>query len=93
MWTCILEKAWLKLKGYYINKVQHNNPQDVFDTFLPIPLEKVFLEPSNVSKHIDRIFNKIEKSKGYIITSKANPEHNIGISNRKPFYLLDTLIY
>lgn len=30
------------------------------------------------------------KNKGYIITSKKNPEFDIGLSGRKHFYLLDT---
>lgn len=38
-------------------------------------------------------FDGAGKEKGYIFKSKRNPEHDIGLSGSKYFYLLDTFIY
>lgn len=43
MWTCLLEKAWLKIKGHSAKRVEHNNPEEVFQHFLPIPIQKIYL--------------------------------------------------
>ena len=37
--------------------------------------------------------SKTEEEKGYILTSRKNPVHKLGISGRKNFYLIGTLAH
>lgn len=99
MWPCLIEKAWLKIRGNSAKRVEQTSPEELFDTFMPIPIEKVFLEQgiNSASKSsLNKLFADYDpksKTKDYILTSKRTPEIDIGLSGRRHFYLLDTFKY
>ena len=37
MWPCLLEKAWLKVKGNTGKRIEKAEPEDVFNAFLSLP--------------------------------------------------------
>ena len=43
IWPLILEKAWLKIKGSFDFRFEQGTPEEVFDTFLRFPIQKVSL--------------------------------------------------
>ena len=97
MWPCLIEKAWLKIRGNSIKRVEQTSPEELFETFLPLPIQKFYLDEgvNSASKNLlSAIFeNYDQKNKGYIVTSKKNPEHEIGLSGRKHFYLLCAFVF
>jgi hypothetical protein len=44
MWPCIIEKAWFKIQGNCVDKVEQNTPEELFFTFLQLPIEKYVFE-------------------------------------------------
>lgn len=47
MWPCLLEKAWLKVKGYINQKIEKNSPIDIFKSFLSHPISTYDLVEGN----------------------------------------------
>lgn len=63
---------------------------------MPLPIEKHYLQdglntnPKQVLVNAFGTSEGLPKNNGYILKSKKNPEHDIGLSGSKYFYLLDT---
>jgi hypothetical protein len=97
MWTCLLEKAWLKVNGNINTTILKIDPQEAFRAFLSYPMRTyVMKEGKNNDSDADaeniRILqtnlHNLQSNKGCIITTKKSPRHKIGISGRKNFYLI-----
>jgi hypothetical protein len=91
IWPLILEKVWLKIRGSLDHRVEQGVPEDVFDTFLRFPIEKINLENEEVSLEtiIKNNLGNLNSNNCYYLTSKKSPKHKLGISGRKSFILLD----
>jgi hypothetical protein len=96
MWTCILEKAWLKIRGHPLKRVEETPPEDLFDMFLPLPVSKITLEEleeEKLKETVEKTFSKKESKYAYIIKTRKQPKHLLGISGKKYFYLLTTFMH
>jgi hypothetical protein len=90
MWTCLLEKAWLKVNGNINKTILKIDPQEVFRTFLSYPMRTYLMkddEADNI-RLLQSTLHTLQSTKGCIITTKKSPKHKIGISGRKNFYLI-----
>lgn len=38
MWPCLIEKAWLKMRGNLEKRVEQTSPEELFETFIPLPI-------------------------------------------------------
>ena len=93
MWPCLLEKAWFKYKSSLKGGIDKINPIELFRTFLMFPMKPVYLDGSKeynhklVKKHLVQPFLN-HPNGGTIVTSKNVPEHKIGLSGRRHYYLM-----
>lgn len=72
-WPCLLEKAWFKVKGNIVKKIEKNSPEEVIHAFLPFPTQKVRLHsPDHTYNLLEMVKNLKFKDheKGTIVTSK-----------------------
>jgi len=93
MWPCLLEKAWFKIKSCFNSKITSVHPIEVFTTFLSYPIKRYTLTDSatdNRTLVAKYLINGQAFGKGFgcVITSKIRPNHKIGLSGSKHFYLL-----
>lgn len=44
MWPCILEKAWIKMKGSSMKRIVKSPPEEVFETFFNFPVQQIQIE-------------------------------------------------
>jgi len=93
MWPCLLEKAWFKIKSCFNSKITSVHPIEVFTTFLSYPIKRYTLTDSatyNRNLVAKYLINGQAFGKGFgcVITSKITPNHKIGLSGSKHFYLL-----
>ena len=91
LWPCIVEKAWLKLKGAAMKKIIKVSPEEVFESFLPYPLQKVVFEgdsEQNIVGKIKKYLYELDRGNGCVLTSKESPSHRIGLSGKKNFYYI-----
>ena len=61
IWPLILEKSWLKIRGSLDHRVEQGTPEDLFDTFLRFPIEKVTLEGENKEVVADKVQRYLTK--------------------------------
>lgn len=64
LWPLILEKTWLKVRGGLDHRVEQGSPEQVFDTFLRFPTQKIILDdgPREMMEvKIKRYMTKLEK--------------------------------
>jgi hypothetical protein len=96
MWPCLLERAWFKLTGSPNKKVEQHQPEQLFASFCPLPIEKFTVRSGNrqiTKNNLGQYFLKFDGSlreKAYIFRSLKSPEFSIGLSGVHYFYLLDT---
>lgn len=96
MWPCLMERAWFKVKGNVIKKIEKTSPEEVVNTFLSYPFQKFILNSPDHTYNLLLVVKNLanrEKKRGAIITTKRDPAHKIGLSGRKHFYLIKTLKY
>lgn len=56
MWTCLLEKAWLKINGNITKAIHKIDPYEVFKTFLSYPMRNyLMLEKQNKNEDDGKI--------------------------------------
>lgn len=88
MWPCLIEKAWLKVRGYASHQILVTSPLEVFQHFLEYPCASY-----NLSKMEREVYRKLKKGlqesrdSGVMVTSKQVPHHKIGLSGRRSYYL------
>jgi hypothetical protein len=73
MWPCLLEKAWLKVKGNIAKKIEKNSPEEVFNTFLSYPMKPYLMKPNDEDynrKLLKNTLYSLGSQKGCIITTK-----------------------
>ena len=92
MWTCLLEKAWLKVNGNVNKTILKIDPQEVFRAFLSYPMRTYFMKDNEEDdiKILQSTLYNLPSTKGCVITTRKSPKHKIGISGRKNFYLIKT---
>jgi hypothetical protein len=93
MWPCLLEKAWFKAKSFLKTGIEKTHPLELFRTFLQFPMKTVLLDidPEEARAAIKRFLLEPFLNRprlGSIVTSRYDPEHKIGLSGRKHYYLI-----
>jgi len=93
MWPCLLEKAWFKYKSALNTSIDKIHPIELFKSFLMFPMRPIYLDETPeenkklVEEHlINPLLNR--RNSGTIVSSKLKPEHKIGLSGRKHYYLM-----
>ena len=84
IWVMLLEKAWAKINGCYLN-IDNGSPYDVLETFLlsssinDITFKPYYINNDNKYDIWDNIINKIQKKKNMIMICLSKDK----ISNKK----------
>jgi hypothetical protein len=87
MWPCLIEKAWLKVRGYASHQILISSPLEAFHHFLQYPYASYNLVKMEAGVYQKLKEGLLERSdNGIMATSRQEPHHKIGLSGRRSYY-------